>query len=197
MLDQPIVTLSDLPTPDGSARSDALVGNDLVLADGRTWRLADFIPKFGDPWNRIYDDNLLATRYELIDIHLAGVRLLLANYDLPAEFAVWLIQGAAVDQLRDAIEAAMFGRKDQIRTWSDWAESALWANGINPATLPATQLRPVLDQLVMAGRAVPAVNWTSAGQAYKQRQALNDKFKEAGIKATPYHPPAPPAPSPE
>ena len=185
---------SELPTPQSSRRVAAPRGSDVLLADGNAWTLADFVPTLGDVWDRIYDDNLLATHYDRADVPLAGVRLLLANYDVPADFAAWLIQGAEVDQLRDAIEAALFGRKDQLRTWSEWAEGALRANGIDPASLPAPQLRPVLDQLVAAGRAVPSVQYTSAGRAYQKRRALLDQFQNAGIKPTPYAPPSEPEP---
>ena len=196
-MDEPtLLTPSDFPNPETSRRGGIIPrGNDLLLADGNFWTLADFVPTFGDVWDRIYDDNLLATHYDRGDMLLAGVRLLLANYDLPADFAAWLIQEAEIEQLRDAVEAAIFGQKDQIRTWSKWAQAALWANGIDPATLPAQQLRPVLDQLVMAGRAAPSVNWTTAGQAYRQRKELDEQFKNAGIKPSPYvAPPSKPEP---
>ena len=197
MSDQSMPIVTNYSVPANSARTAALTGTDVVLGDGQTWTLADFVPVLGGVWDKIYDDNLLATRYEREDIQVATLRLLEANYDLPTDVMVSLIEGASLDHLRNAVEFALFGHRDRVRTWSDWAASALYANGIDPTTLPGNQLRPVLDSLVASGRAVNPLDWTTAGLAYKQRQALFSAFDQAGIKGTPYHPPAPPASAPK
>ena len=175
-------TLEQLPSPEATARQDDLPGFDVKLADGRSWTLADHVPGFGPVWDRLYDGNSVRGCYQLLDLQLASARLLLANYDLDPEFAVWLIAGADPEILVPVVEAAILGRPDVIRGWSEWADSALRANAIDPATVPATSLRPVLDQLVATGRAVPHSQFTSAGKAASKRQALLDKFEQAGIK---------------
>lgn len=183
--DRPILTPADFPTPEGSARAARLHGTDLVLADGRTWTLLDHVPEFGVVWDRLYDGNVLAGRYDLDDVLLAGSRLLLANHDLPVDFAAWLIAKADPDALVVAVEAALFGRRDAIRSWSDWAEAALRANGLDPAAVPPRMLRPVLDHLVAAGRAVPAASYTTAGIAAAERRAIMDRFARQGIGPSP------------
>lgn len=182
MNEQPILTAADFPTPSSAARTAAPRGTEVVLADGHTWTLADHVPSFTEVWDRIYDDNLVASHYPLEDVWLAAVRLLLANYDLPADFAAWLIASSDVDPLARAIEYALFGTPNVIRSWSDWAAGALWSNGIDPATIPPPILRLVLDQLVGSGRAVAHGQFTTAGIAAAKRQHLFDRFAAAGIK---------------
>lgn len=184
-----INTPPTLPTPASSARSPELVGTNVVLADGHTWTLAGFVPRLDPVWDRVHDDNLLTSRYQQGDIFLASSRLLLAHYDLAPDVVAWLIQGADLADLVRAVEWALFGRQDELRSWSDWARAALWCNGIDPATLSAAELRAVLDQLVMSGRAVSRLDYTTAGQAAAKRKTLDDKFKQAGIKPGVYQPP--------
>ena len=180
--DRPILTPADFPTPAGSARAAALYGTDLALADGRAWTLADFVPALGPVWDRLYDANLLAGRYDLDDVLLAATQLLLANHDLAVDFAAWLVAKADPDALVVAVEAALFGRRDAIVGWSDWAEAALLANGVDPASVPPRMLRPVLDQLVAVGRAAPAGAATTAGRVAAERRELAAKFERAGIR---------------
>ncbi len=185
MNDQPTLSLSAVPTPDSSARTSSPRGTDLVLADGRTWTLTDHVPTFGDTWDRIYDDNLVVGRYDLNDVRLAASRLLLANYDLPADFAAWLVATADVNALVGAVENALFGTPHALRSWSDWAAAALWSNGIDPATIPPALLRLVLDQLVGSGRAMPHAQFTTAGIAAAKRRSLLERFEQAGIQPGP------------
>ena len=193
MNDQPILTLSDFPTPDSAARDASIRGYPVVLADGRSWLLPDYVPHHAEVWDQLYDDNLIAGRYQLTDVLLAGSRLLQANYDLPDHFAAWLLFKADPEVIVGAVETALFGRRDTLQSWSDWADSSLWSNGIDPATVPPAKLRNVLDQLVATGRAMQHTEFTSAGIAAGKRAALSAKFEAAGIMPTiaPAHQPQP------
>ena len=178
----------DQPTPESSARRPDLRGVEVVLADGQTWTLADYIPDLAPVWDQLYDHNLISQGYNLADLHLASFRLLLENYDLPADFAVWLIDRTDPDALVTAVEGALFGVRNALRGWSDWATGSLLANGIDPAIVPPERRRDVLDLLVASGRTVPASKFTSAGRAAAKRQGLLDDLKRAGIKPTPQNP---------
>lgn len=178
MDDQPLAADETNPTPESSARP-AVRGTDLTLADGRAWTLADFVPRPDVVWDRLFDSNLLAKQYRPRDVRIAGVRLLLANHELPLEFAMWLILGADVDKLARAVEFALFGRQDEPVGWSDWVAGSFWSNGIDPESIPPPVRRLALDSLVAAGRAVPLVDFTSAGKAAAKRAELAAKFELA------------------
>ena len=53
---------------------------------------------------------------------------------------------------------------DDARTFTAWARSALLANGLDPAKVPAADLAAVLHQLVGTGRAVAHAEFTTAGE---------------------------------
>ena len=182
MDDSPIATPADFPTPATASRRPDLRGTDVTLADGLAWTLADYVPALGLVWDQLYDDNVVAGQYHVADVLVAAARLLQENYDLPVDFVAWLLAGADPDALVAAVEGALFGRRAVIRGYSEWAEAALRANGIDPAAVPPPILRAVLDQLVATRRAVPAADFTSAGIAATKRAALtgiNRKIDEA------------------
>ena len=184
MNDQPIETFSDQPTPTTSARRAALYGTDLVLADGQTWTLADYIPALGLVWDQLYDDNLLRQQYDLVDLQLAATRLLLENHDLPADFAVWLLTGVDPDGLVVAVEAALFGNRHAFRGYSDWATGSLVANGIDPSIV-----RPKVGALSgspgrhRANRPLFALHFCRSGR--REKAGLLDQLARNGIKPTP------------
>ena len=191
-----IATTLDTPTPESAARCEDPVGTDVTLADGRVWYLAPYIPAYGPVWDELYDGNIVYGRYQMADVLLASSRLLLEHYDLPHDFAAWLLIGADRDDLVRAIEWALFGGKNELLGYSDWAEGSLWANGIDPATVPPRIRRRVLEQLVATGRAVPHIEFTSAGKAAAKKAsllAINDMLKEAKADFGGTEPTAPPA----
>jgi hypothetical protein len=131
---------------------------------GAVWLFADYVPKLEPVWGRLFDQNQLAGRYDLGDLNSAAVRLLYANYDLTPGEAADLTLAAPAARLAKAVEAALFGPAEAHRTYTDWALGALYANGLDPASVPACRLRDVLDQLVATGRAVPAARWVSSAE---------------------------------
>ena len=187
----PIETLCDFPTPESSARIANPEGYDLVLADGKTWVLYEFVPRPDVVWDRLFDHNVLGGSYQVRDVRIAGVRLLIAHYDLPLDYAVWLIAGSDVEALCRIVETAMFGARHRLVGWSNWVRSAFLANGIDPASVPPEDRVDVLNQLVITGRAANVMDFTSAGIAAGKRSKLMGKFVAEGIEATPSIPTTP------
>lgn len=162
------------PDPEARKRPSTVRGTPVRLG-GSEWLLADFVPALGQVWDDLYDSNVLQGRYEAVDVQRAAVRLLWANYDLSADEAVGLVLGADPATLVGAVEAALFGEARPHRTYSDWALSALLANGLGPKRVPPESLRDVLDQLVAVGRAVPPESFVTTLQyARERREILSD-----------------------
>ena len=78
---------------------------------------------------------------------------------------------------------ALFGPAILRRTYSTWAASALWANGLDPATIPA-KLRPhVLNQLVGTGRALSINRYVESAVAAPQLAAFRARAARSIPKA--------------
>ena len=167
------------PGPESAARCKDPVGTEVTLADGRVWALADYIPADGPVWDRLYDGNLLAGRYQVDDVLLGASRLLMEHYDLTPDFVGWLLVGADLDDLVRAVEGALFGPRHEYRGYSHWEQAALLANGIDPATVPRPMRRAVLGHLVAAGRVVPHSEYTSAGKGAAKRAGIMAQFEQA------------------
>jgi hypothetical protein len=135
------------------------------MGDGREWPLAAYVPCLGGVWDRLYDANVLSGKYSPADIRLAGSHLLRENFDLAPEAVATLIVGADLGALVVAVENAMFGPLREHRTWSDWAIGSLYANGIDPAAVPPSRLRSVLDVLIECKRTVPPGCFVSSAVA--------------------------------
>ena len=179
MDDAPILGPAEFPTPESTARCPDPIGTEVELADGRVWTLADYTPADGGVWDRLYDGNILAGHYPLDEVLLGAARLLIEHYDLPVDFAAWLVAGADPDDLVVAVEAALFGPPHEYRGYSHWADGALLANGIDPAAVPRPMRRAVLGHLVAAGRAVPHSEYTSAGKGAAKRAEIKAMFDQA------------------
>jgi hypothetical protein len=154
-----------IPDPSECARRSTVEGTPVVMGDGRTWPLAPYIPTLGGAWDRIYDDNVLRGAYEPEDIRLASAHLILENFDLPPEAVATLITGADLSDLVVAVENAMFGPKVSHFKYSDWAIGSLYANGIDPASIPASRLRDVLDFLLECKRTISPGRFISSAEA--------------------------------
>ena len=170
-----------------------IVGEEVTLSDGQTWLLAPagVAPILSELRDGLYDDSVLYQKVPYTAILQAAWVCLLANYNLTDAELSGLLTGLSDEQeqaLATATMNAIFGSGQSLRTYTDWAVSALYANGLNPANIPASTIPHVLNQLVRTGRAVPESDWVTAGIAAEQRKKLFDSFKDAGIKATPYHP---------
>jgi hypothetical protein len=174
-----------IPSPEECARRSSVAGNPVMLGDGRIWPLAAYVPCLGPVWDRIYDDNLMRGAYEPEDIRLAASHLLQENFDLAPEAVALLIVGADLAPLVMAIEHALFGPERVHQTWSDWVLGSLYANGIDPATVPASRLRVVLDFLVDCRRTIPPQKFISSVEAGARFAAIRGR-----VKPSPAEPPA-------
>ena len=158
-------------TPLARARRGDVAGNP-VLVDGREWLLLDHAPALGGVWDELYDSNVLRGHYQPIDLQRAALRLLDANYDLTPDESVGLILALDPAALVGPVEHALFGPDQPHRRYSDWAESALRANGLDPGKVPPESLRDVLDQLVGCGRAVAPESFITMVKYAAQRKRL-------------------------
>lgn len=144
------------------------------LADGREWTLAygGAARKLREYRDRIFDDVTIHQKVKGADIRIAAYFLLNANYDLEDDEALELINGAPADELAEAVVSALLWQESPSRTYTDWIESALWANNIDPDRVPPGILTFVLDQLVETGRAIPLKDFSDAAMARRKRAAF-------------------------
>ncbi len=153
-------------------------GTPAVLSDGQTWLLADggLRNALDGLRDRIDDEARLRGDVSMLDVSEAAGTLLRANYRLSIDEAADLVFGAPDgDALTAAVLAALFGPPAPRRTYTNWATSALLANGIDPASIPG-DLRPhVLAQLVRTGRAIPVDEFVDSAVAAPQLAAIRDR----------------------
>jgi hypothetical protein len=142
-----------------------------VEVSGRTWLLADYVPKLGPAWDEVYDENVWAGEYTLETVRRAAIRLLDESYELTPSEAAGLIMSADPVALKGAVEAALFGPAGDgdYRGYSEWVTVSLLANGLDPARLRGPALRGVLDLLVSTGRATPARSFISSAAAAAEK----------------------------
>lgn len=184
--EESLLAPTDLPTPESSARWLNPPGIDHVLGDGRAWRLPHYIPNRDRVWDELHDQGTLFGRFEWGDMLLAVVKLLLTNYDVPPDFAAWLVVRADRTVINNAVNWALYGKPDQLRGYSEWVESSLLINGIDPDTVPPRLVREVLDQLVATGRAVPVDQFTTAGLTAAKRARMtqvNQQIEQSNQEA--------------
>ena len=146
------------------------------MGDGRVWLLADYIPSIAPCWDSLHDGNYLRGRYALEDVQLAASHLILENFDLTPEAVATLIVGADADALVRAVEDAMFGPERAHVTWSEWALGSLFANGIDPASVPPDRLRGVLVILVATGRTISPGKYISAAVAGSRFASIRSRI---------------------
>lgn len=177
----------DWPDPAARARP-GIDGTATVLADGREWLLADYVPQLSELWDTLYRDNCIRQRYDPNDIRVAAFRLLEANYDLAPEEGAPLIAGVNPATLVPAVEAALFGPQHVDVTFSDWVIQSLTANGIDPATIDPRLVRPILNGLVRTERALPegqAITAAVAGARLREARAMAAAHRQRDGTATP------------
>jgi len=139
---------------------------------GVPWVFAAYIPYLDYVWDQLFDQNMVAGRYEDGLLVKGGLRLLAEANDLTEAEAVGLIAAAKPADLVRPVEVAFMGADPAYRSYSDWARSALWANGIDPESVPPAVRRDTLVHLVETGRAVPAEDFVSSAEAATARAAL-------------------------
>ena len=151
-----------MPTPPGR----------LVLAGGEGWVFALEIPALGPAWDRLYEQGVWRECYEPLDVFCGAILLLQANYRVTEEEAADLVRTVPLGTLVEIIHTALFGVEDPDITFSDWVLSAFYANGLNPATIPAEYRMLVMRQLAGTGRCVSEAEFVSARRAAVQRGNL-------------------------
>lgn len=162
------------PTPASRARRP-LRGTPAVLADGRAWTLSDAAlrPALDAVRDRLFDSAEMRGKVAEADVVDAAWLMLLDGYDLAGREIAGLLAGVPVPGLWRAVADAMFGPDAAaIRaagrpalTYSNWARSALLANGLAPAAIGPRDRPFVLKQLVDTGRAVPLERWAESVRA--------------------------------
>lgn len=133
-----------------------------ITAHGSTWLLADYIPVFEPVWDRLYDSGVIRECYDHPDTNSAAIRLLVANYDLAPGEAASIILAASRAELVAAVERALYGEKKSHRTYTEWIELSLLANGIDIAKVPPEKVTYLMDYLESAGRTIPAHEFISS-----------------------------------
>ena len=177
-------------TPDARAKNGA-VGTPIELADGNTWLLADggLLNHLDGLRDEIDDSARLAGSVPMLTIYEAAAQLLDANY-LLSRLDIWSLlsrpedeaEAKLVDQrIADAVFLALYGEKPEAqrtladrRTYTQWAASALIANGIDPTAIPTALLPHVLEQLEWTRRCIPRQDFIESAEA---------GAKMAGIRA--------------
>lgn len=176
------------PLEPAARAQPVLTGTPAVLADGRTWLLADFIPDLNcEVWDSLYEDNRIRGEYDGPDIAVAACWLLMANYRLTLAEAHDLIARADIEALVLPVETALFGL-NAVRdgSFSAWALTSLWSNGIDPNRIPRRLLWPILLDLEARQLARPR---TAAIRA--DREAAEEaKFKALVRAQAPAGPPS-------
>jgi hypothetical protein len=162
-----LAPISDAPTPEARRRSQDISGVPAVLSDGREWLLAR-----GGLWktltpfrDRIYDEWAMTGRVPVGHVLVAAFHMLRLNYHLTEDEAMELVRGADPANVADPVIDAMVNITLPRKTWTEWARSALFVNGLKPADVPPDDLPRVLAHLVMLGKAVPPEDFTDAGMA--------------------------------
>ena len=160
-------------TPEDRAHAGPWVspGTRVPIA-GAVWLLADHVPYFEPLWDRLYDAAVLKGSYDVDDVGAAGVRLLLANYDLSAGEVAALVRAANPADLVAALELALFGPTRSHRTYTEWVTLVLLANRIDRADVPPHMLTYLMDYLESAGLAIPAAEFISSAAAVRRRAQL-------------------------
>ena len=160
-----------------------------TLGDGQTWLLArlglsKIMTQIRD---EIYDHSLVRGKVDLSSLSAVLYLALAENYDLTDEEIKGLITSTKLGGLVDEITRAVVPLAEHRRTFTAWARSALFANGIRPSDVPPADLPHVLQQLVATGRAVPHEKYTEAGEASVLRGSLFAMAAQQQKEATPLH----------
>jgi hypothetical protein len=183
-----------LPDPAERRRMPNPQGVPVVLGGGRTWVLAHgaLAHALLAQADAIFDSLMLTRSISLGPATVVAWKLLVANYHLTDEEAQILLAGASDEDLADAAADALFGVQPPRRTWSTWALSALYANGIDPAAVPPFLVHEVLHQLVQTGRAMGQSDYIDSAAAAQQRAALYAKIPGLAAAIAGVGKPAPP-----
>lgn len=129
---------------------------------------------FNEYRNRIYQDIRLSNSVDMQDIRICAWYMLTHNYRLTEEEAGLLIATVEDDELVDTVTKNLLCHyaEDNELSYTNWARSALLANGLDPVKITATDLPLVLRQLTETGRAIRLEDFTAVDQHIQIRRAL-------------------------
>ena len=169
--DEPEPTPADFPEASTRLKPNAR-GSVVVTICEQAWLFSDVVPELRPVWDRLYDANVLAGSYPVLDLQLAALRLLTANYTLLTDEAVILIRAAEVSDLVKAVETALFGPERVHRSFTDWVVASFAANGLSVDDVPADRRQAVLELLVATRRTLSPAEYISSAQAAKVRSDI-------------------------
>jgi hypothetical protein len=180
----PVATVEDVEdlypcTPEVRRRQDLPPGVPVVLADGREWSLpfSGLNPVLSGLRDRLYDQMTVRSTVPMSDVRLVAWMSLLEDYRLTEDEAAALVVvdgEEACKKLVDAVITSVFGFDDEGcgATYTEWATSALLANGIDPGSVPPYLLPMVLEHLTRTGRALPENKMIGTAVGMRQRRSL-------------------------
>lgn len=143
-----------------------------LTIDGHRWGLPDgrLMRSLDDVRDRIFDESVTRGSVAMEHVRVAAFVLLSTAYDLQPDAICNLLAHVDDQPLADAVMEALFGPA-RCYNYTEWVVSALRANGLGPASVPADELDAVLRQLVLSGRAAePEAFISSAAHAAKRRR---------------------------
>jgi hypothetical protein len=166
------------PTPEGRRRGVFPAGEPVTLSDGVVWTLPLAIqaPSLREIRDKLFDEQQMSGLVSLGDVIEAAYTLLYLAYDLDSDEIIELLRDVDGTILADAVMSCVLGVETGHRTYGDWVESALLANGIDPKRIPPHALANVLRHLVKTGRAEEASSFISSMEASSQRTRLMESF---------------------
>jgi hypothetical protein len=161
------------PTPKSRARHAGIVGVPLEVA-GQTWLLAHGGLRLAMREGRdsLFDDWIYSSQVDVFDCRALAFRLLRINYDLAEAEGFDLVLSADPSALANAVVRAAIPLVAPRKTFTDWAEGALWANGVDPDKVPPHALPHVLAQLIATGRAISFDDYIDSAVGAAKRAAF-------------------------
>ena len=166
-------------TPGARRRPGRVPGVPAVLADGLTWELpfSGLNPVLSGLRDRMYDRSTVRGSVPLSDVRLVAYMALHEDYLLTEEEAAGLIlleDSEAYQKLSDAVMVSLFGAHGDLgsASYTEWAESALLANGIGPQSVPPHLTSLVLEHLVYSRRAMPEGKMVNSASFVRARAKI-------------------------
>lgn len=180
----------EAPKPNDRKRVANPQGVSVRLRDGNTWVLAHgcLSPHLLSLTDELFDKLVLTKSIQLGPVLMAAHKLLVVNYDL-ADAEVCYLLSSVEDKdeqerldhdLAHAVMDSLTGPFIPRRTWSTWAMSSLYANGIEPMNVPPWLIPEVLHQLVATGRAMDRTEYIDSAAAASQRAELWARLPHPG-----------------
>ena len=172
--------------PTAATDGVAVEGIDVTLSDGQEWRLAPpgLAPMLDGVRDEMFDQSVYDQTARMAHVLQVAWVCLLANYRLSDGELAALLTGMTEDQERGLVRAVMDlmfgpGGTYPLRTYTDWALTSLYANGLDPKAIPPARIPDVLEMLVKTGRALPQDKWISCVMHAEKRAGMLELFDQA------------------